>query len=61
MAKMIYCRLGEYGTFYNWGTLANHDGNEDVAKKKEISWAGQYFNTCVFNLVHFLAVFCKTT
>ena len=34
MAKMIYCRLGEYGSFYNWGTLANHDDNEDVAKKK---------------------------
>ena len=32
---MIYCRLEEYGSFYNWGTLANHDGNEDVAKKKK--------------------------
>ena len=58
---MIYCRLEEYGLFYNWRTLVNHDGNEVVAKKKEISWAGQYISTCVFNLVHFLAVFCKTT
>ena len=34
---MIYCRLGEYGSFYNWRTLANHDGNEVVAKKKKKS------------------------